>query len=267
MPVETEEPLELLGLPEPGGVGRSVGDPGGEGERGDHAQHARRSRPPAPGGPARRNAHVRAPARSGRRPPPALASPRPGQRRASADRRGAPAGPAVSDAAAAAAASGQHGERCRGPADAQHEPVDVEARMRFEDAMPRRSASSARPRSPRHAQRRPCQRGQERRGRRRRYGLPRRQARRPQQLKVGRRSRRRTGRPTGRPGKARPPGPRRRRPAGTPPRTPMTLRTGPPKSTTLFHMSMSERPVTRARSARNAGSAATPPLSLTSALM
>jgi hypothetical protein len=41
----------------------------------------------------------------------------------------------------------------------------------------------------------------------------------------------------------------------------------PPKNSRLFHTSMSERPVTRARSARNAGIAAVPPLSRTSALM
>ena len=35
----------------------------------------------------------------------------------------------------------------------------------------------------------------------------------------------------------------------------------------LFHTSMSDRPVTRARSARNAGMAAAPPLSRISALM
>ena len=41
----------------------------------------------------------------------------------------------------------------------------------------------------------------------------------------------------------------------------------PPKNSRLFHTSMSDRPVTRARSARNAGMAAAPPLSRISALM
>ena len=41
----------------------------------------------------------------------------------------------------------------------------------------------------------------------------------------------------------------------------------PPKNSRLFHTSMSDRPVTRARSARNAGMAAVPPLSRISALM
>ena len=41
----------------------------------------------------------------------------------------------------------------------------------------------------------------------------------------------------------------------------------PPKVSWLFHTSMSDRPVTRARSARNAGMAAAPPFSRISALM
>ena len=41
----------------------------------------------------------------------------------------------------------------------------------------------------------------------------------------------------------------------------------PPKYSRLFHTSMSDRPVTRARSARNAGMAAAPPFSRISALM
>ena len=45
------------------------------------------------------------------------------------------------------------------------------------------------------------------------------------------------------------------------------LRIGPPKKVKLSHTSISDRPVTRARSARNAGIAAAPPLSRTSALM
>ena len=40
-----------------------------------------------------------------------------------------------------------------------------------------------------------------------------------------------------------------------------------PKVSRLFHTSMSDRPDTRARSARNAGMAASPPLSRISALM
>ena len=43
--------------------------------------------------------------------------------------------------------------------------------------------------------------------------------------------------------------------------------TGPPKYARLSSTSMSDRPVTRARSARNAGIAALPPLSRTNALM
>ena len=43
--------------------------------------------------------------------------------------------------------------------------------------------------------------------------------------------------------------------------------TGPPKNSRLFHTSMSDRLVTRARSARNAGIAASPPLSRSHALM
>ncbi len=43
--------------------------------------------------------------------------------------------------------------------------------------------------------------------------------------------------------------------------------TRPPKNVRLFSTSMSGRPVTRARSARNAGMAAVPPFSRISALM
>ena len=46
----------------------------------------------------------------------------------------------------------------------------------------------------------------------------------------------------------------------------VSLRTGPPKNSRLSHTSMSGRPVTRARSARNAGMVAAPPLSRTQAL-
>ena len=46
---------------------------------------------------------------------------------------------------------------------------------------------------------------------------------------------------------------------------PVIVRTGPPKKVRLSHTSISDRPVTRARSARNAGIAALPPLSRTHA--
>ena len=47
----------------------------------------------------------------------------------------------------------------------------------------------------------------------------------------------------------------------------MIRSTALPKFSRLFHTSMSDRPVTRARSARNAGMAAVPPFSRISALM
>jgi len=47
---------------------------------------------------------------------------------------------------------------------------------------------------------------------------------------------------------------------------PVVRRAGPPKSAKLFHMSMSDRPVTLARSARNPGIAPAPPFRRTKAL-